>query len=333
MSHRLALRLGAAFVGLATLLPLGTSARAEQTITLGTIAPKQSLWGKVFDAWGEAVRKKSDGKLTIQVYYNGTQGDDAAMIGKLRAGQLDAAAVSSVGLSQIHKPMLALQLPGLFRSWAGVDRARDAVGPELVRGAEAEGFVVRLGDIGRLRSMARGFAPRTPGDLRGRKVLAWRNDVIGPTVQQLIGQIAIVPLSPPEVLPALRQQTIDALSAPALAAEQLQWAPQLDHVGADSVVVALGGMVFSKKRLDALPGDLRAILDDTGARASAALRQRVRAEDDAAYERLATKMTVVKLTDAERAAWAAVFEKAIARLRQGTFDPKLVDRLVALREP
>ena len=46
-------------------------------------------------------------------------------------------------------------------------------------------------------------------------------------------------------------------------------------------------------------------------------------------ERLKKKMTVVELSADEQKAWRDVFVKVGERLKQGTFDPKLVDKLVA----
>lgn len=313
---------------LAMLSPL--AANAAEVVTLGTLAPKQTAWGRTFSVWEEAVKKKSDKKLELRVFYNGQQGDDGTMIGKIRSGQLDAAAVSAIGLGQVHKPILALQLPGLFRSWEALDRARDALKDEFEKGAEKEGFRIGWGDLGKLRAMTKGFVVKRPSDLSGRKVLSWRNDVIGPTVYQLIPNVTVVPLSVPEVLPTLRTGGVDVINAPSLAAEQLQWTPHLTHIGAESSVMAIGGIAWSKKRIDALPGDLRTILVDTGKVAQDSLRKKIRAEDEAAFERLKEKMTVVELTDKDREAWRPVFTKVALRLKQGTFDPKLIDRLIKL---
>ena len=309
---------------------VSSTAQAAELVTVGTVAPKHSIWGRVFGVWEQAVAKKSDGKLELKVFYNATQGDDGAMIGKLKAGQLDAAAVSSIGLAQIHKPVLVLQMPGVFRSWDALDKARAALKPEFDKAFAKEGFVVGWGDLGRLRGMSRGFAVRKPGDLRGRKVLNFRNDVIGPTVYQVVDGATVVPASASEILPLLKKKNLDVISAPSLAAEQLQWAPELDHIGKDSTVIAIGGMVWSKKRLDGLPGDLRKILEDTGKVAEDALRKKIRNEDDLAFDRLSKKMTVVELSDAEREVWKGVFKRVIARLKQGTFEPDLVDRVVGM---
>src|ERR1044072_165182 len=113
------------FLGALTLLAgVGLSqeaSAAEQTLKIGTLAPKSSPWGQVFSVWEKAVKEKSGGRLELQFFYNGQQGDEAAMVAKMKSGQLSGAAVTAVGLSKIYKPILALQMPGLFSSWAKLD--------------------------------------------------------------------------------------------------------------------------------------------------------------------------------------------------------------------
>jgi TRAP-type C4-dicarboxylate transport system substrate-binding protein len=307
------------------------SARATEVIKIATLAPKASMWGKVYRVWEKAVDEKSGGRLKLEIYYNGAQGDEGAIVGKMKAGQLDAAAVTSVGLSKIYRPILALQIPGLFRTWEKLDHAREAMKGEFEKGLLDAGFTLGgWGDVGIIRMMTAGFEVRTPEDLRGQKPMTWRDDVIGPTLYQIIGGVTSVPLSAPEVLGAIGTGAINVISAPALVAEQLQWAPKFSHISAEGVVMAIGGMVFRTARLDALPADLLEILKSTGKVAGAALSARIRSEDDAAFARLKSKMTVVTLTEDEKKKWAATLLELGKRLAQGTFSPDLIKKLVEL---
>src|SRR5689334_12639217 len=128
---------------------LAENANATEVIKIGTLAPKSSPWGQVFTVWETAVKTKSNGALELQFFYNGQQGDEGAMVGKMKAGQLDGAAVTAVGLSKIYKPILALQMPGLFTSWAKLDNARDVMKGEFEKGANDAGFsILGWGDVG-----------------------------------------------------------------------------------------------------------------------------------------------------------------------------------------
>lgn len=326
MRRTIALLLGA----LTLLVGLSREARAEgaEVVKLGTLAPKASPWGQVFTVWQKAVAEKSGGKLELQFFYNGQQGDEGAMIGKMKAGQLDGAAVTGVGLSKVYKPIVALQMPGLFTSWGKLDTARDALKGDFEKGASDAGFtILGWGDVGLYRTMSKGFPVRSPEDLKGKKPYMWRDDVVTPIVYQVIGGVTPVPLNVPEVLPNLNTGAINVVTTPSLAAEQLQWASKLDHIGSNIGGAAIGAVIVSAKRLDALPGDLRAILTDTGKVAASALTKRIRDEDAAAFGRLKGKMTVVELTADEQSKWAGIFSQVRQRLGQGTFPADLVSKL------
>lgn len=306
-------------------------AYATEIIRIGTLAPKSSLWGQVYRVWEKAIDEKSGGSLKLEIYYNGIQGDEGTMIGKMKTGQLDAAAVTSIGLSKIHKPILALQIPGLFRTWEKLDHARNALSPEFEKGLHDAGFTLGgWGDVGVIRTMTNGFEIRVPEDFRGKKPVTWREDVIGPTLYQVIGGVTPVPLSAPEVLGNLGTGAVNVLGAPALAAEQLQWTSKLTHIAAEGAVMAIGGMVFRSARLEALPPELLEILKSTGKAAGDALSKRIRKEDAAAFERLKSKMTVVTLTEDEKKKWATTLIEVGKRLTQGPFAPELVKKLVDL---
>lgn len=313
---------------------ISSEADAAEVIKIGTLAPGASPWGQVFKVWTAAVAQKSNGNLELQFYYNGQQGDEGSMVGKMKAGQLDGAAVTAVGLSKIYMPILALQMPGLFTTWAKLDAARDAMKAEFEQGVVDAGFkLLGWGDVGAVHLMSNGFAVKTPDDVKGKKPYMWRDDIVQPILFQIIGGVTPVPLNVPEVLPNLNTGAIDIVSAPSLAAEQLQWTSKLDTIVADNSAMAIGALVFSQKRLDALTKidpALTQVLLDTGAIASSALTKRIRGEDDAAFARMKGKMTVVNLSADEKAKWDGVFKQVRQRLSQGTFSPDLVSKLEGL---
>jgi len=310
-------------------------ARAAEVIKVATLAPKGSPWGQVFSLWERAVRDKSGGRAEIQFSYNGQingqQTDEASMVAKMKAGQLDGAALTSVGLSKIYKPILALQLPGLFKSWAKLDAARDAMKTDFEKGVDDAGFTLAgWGDVGQVHILSKGFAIHSPDDLKGQKPYMWRDDVMAPVLYQLVGDVTPIPLNVQEVLPLLSTGGVNVVMTASLAAEQLQWSSKLDTIVANVTGTAIGALVFSNKRLKALPEDLRKIIIDTGKIAAAALTTRIRNEDVAAFERMKERMTVTTLSESEMRRWDAVFKQARRRLSQDTFPPELVAKLEAL---
>lgn len=301
---------------------------ADETIKIGTLAPKSSPWGKVFETWIKAVNEKSGGKMEIQFFYNGQQGDEDGMVGKIKSGQLDAAAVTGVGLSKVYKPILALQMPGLFTSWTKLDKARDAMKAEFEKGAKDAGFFIGgWGDVGLVRTLSKGFAIKVPDDLKGKKPYYIRADSVMPAVYSAIGGVTGVALNVPEVLPNLNTGAINVINAPCLAAEQLQWSGKLDNLNDAVSATAIGAIVFSNKRMDALPADLKTILTDTGKVAATALTTKIRSEDDAAFTRLKGKMTVTTPSADDKTKWEAIFKSARQKLSTSTFSTDLVTKL------
>lgn len=319
----------ATLVGALLILGAASTAQAKE-LRFGTLAPKASHWGKVFDAWAKAVDKKSKGQLTLRWDYNGSAGDEKAMIDKISSGQLDGAAVTSVGLSAVHKPFLALQMPGLCTDWNCVDRVRGAVFFELQQGANKAGFhLLGSGDVGLARTFSKGKAIKTPGDLSSMKVYAWKDDPAAQTTASVIGYTPVLS-SVPGLLPALTSGQINVATVPALAADQLQWAPHFDHVVEDVAGAAVGGLIMSKGRLDGLPGDVKSMLTDTGSKAGTMLTDKTRSQDKAAYDRIKGRMKVSTLSAAEKSQWDAKFKEIRKKLGQGTYSPAWVQKLEGL---
>jgi len=283
---------------------------------LATLAPKQSPWGKVFSAWAKAVDTKTKGGVEVQWLWNGTAGPESSMVGKIKSGQITGAAITAVGLSAIHKPIVALQMPGAFKSWAELDKARDALRPQFDKAIRDDGFYISgWGDVGVAHTMSNGFEVALPDDLKGKQPGMIAQDIIGPKVYEVIGGITSKPADVVEFLPLLNSHAINVLVTPALAAEQLQWASRLDHVNTGIVGFGVGAMVLSEKELAKLTKEYRDIMEDTGNKANKALGEIIRKQDDEALERIYKKMTVHKQTDAERAEWEKVYKKACQRVK------------------
>jgi TRAP-type C4-dicarboxylate transport system substrate-binding protein len=304
---------------------------AEHTLRIATIAPKNSSWGKVYGAWQKVIEKKTDGKLDLQIYYNGVQGNEDAMVSKIRTGQLDGATITATGLSLIYKSVLVLQLPGVLKTWDLLDKVRAQVAPQLEAGIKANGFnIVGWGDVGLVHQFTKGFEIHHPDDLKNRRPAVWRNEPIGPALYASIGNIVAVPVDAMEMLPALRSGNVNVIVAPALAAEQLQWTPYLDHVDDQVIVCAVGGMVFKAGVLEALPADLKAVWDDVQKRATDSQQGRIRKLDGESYTRVSQRMTVVHGTQAERDEWTKLLRKVVSRLARGTYDKTLVNKVLTM---
>ena len=310
-------------------LPLPAPAAEPVTVLkLGSLVPRESPWGQVLRVWVKAVKEKTGGAVQIEIYWNGTQGDEAAQVGKLKAGQLDGAIVTAVGLGAIDYNVNALQMPGVFSGWEKVDRVREAVWPRFEKSFKAAGVeVLGWGDLGLDHLWSKGFPVRTPEDLKGKRPWVWREDPIAPALFQAAAQVVLVPTSLPEGLSELSTGNANVVDMAALPLEQVQWSSRLDHLNLMVVAPNIGAIIVSTARLDSLKPEQRQIVVETGRIACKALTDKIRSEDALALERLKKRMTVVDPSEAERAAWQKTFQEARARLAKGTFPPDLVKQI------
>jgi TRAP-type transport system periplasmic protein len=303
----------------AAFVVMGTAgvAQAKTTLKMATLAPPRSPWGKVFKTWAKAVEQKTDGGVVIDWLYNGTGGPERGVVGKIKSGNLAGAAITAVGLAEIDKRFIALQMPGWADSWSQLDKGRDRLTPEIQDAKDVKGkfYIAGYGDVGIGRVMSKGFEVKVPTDLRGHHPGMISEDIIAPKVYEAIGRVSGVASPVTGFLPKLNSGAIDVMNTPSLAAEQLMWAPRLDHINTADTYFGIGAVVMSQKSLDGLTADQRDILKSTGKQAASALTSRIRKADAEAFDRLKKKMTVHDATRAEKAEWRAVFKKACQNLK------------------
>lgn len=321
----------AAFGG-ATLGVVGTASADE--LKLGTVAPKDSAWGKVFSAWSKAVDEESNHAVQLTWYFGSVQGDEIAMVGKMRSKQLDGAAITATGLSQIYPHIIALQMPGLFPNWAKLDSVRDKTSAKFDAAFAKENFVILgKGDVGIAHIMSRGKAVRTPDDLKSMHPFYISGDAIGQKFLETVGVPSPRALGVPAILPAVsarNEGAVDVLNSPAIAAEQLGWAPHMDHINSLPSGIGIGALVMNKERYDGLPADVRAVIERTGKNTGKLLTERIRGIDEAAYNRLKGSKTFVDLNDAEKASWGALFAKVRNALKaEGKIKADIFDEVTA----
>lgn len=258
-------------------------AEGKTVIRYGTLAPTGSTFGKVLKAWSRSLSKETEGRVELRVYSGGTQGDERDVIRKIRAGQMDAAGVTTVGLGLVVRPVLVLSAPGVIETYEQLARVREKLDTRFDAMFEEAGFVLMAwSDAGKGRLMSTSPIVK-PADLRAARPWAWKEDPIFAEFLKVVGANP-VRLGVPEVYPALQTGMVDVVPASAIAAVALQWFTKLKYMSKDSFGIVLGATLIKKEKLEELsPGDQKVLLD-TARRAGLALDQVVRRDDARAYD-------------------------------------------------
>ena len=169
-------------------LLLALPARAEtQTIKLATLAPDGSSWMNVFGAWKAAVEKRTAGQVKVKFYAGGVAGEERDVVRKMRLGQMNAAAITAVGLGLIQPDVRVLEIPFLFKDEAELDRVRTVLDGEFRKKFEEQGFVLlSWGDVGPVRLYSN-TPLREKADLQKVKMWVWNDDPLLARLFQKLG--------------------------------------------------------------------------------------------------------------------------------------------------
>jgi TRAP-type C4-dicarboxylate transport system substrate-binding protein len=330
-----ALGLAAAAIGLAVIASV--DARAPQAgdpivIKVGTLAPEGTPWYDVIQEVGAKWKKASGGRISFTIFPGGVQGDEPDMIRKMRIGQLQMGAFTTVGLETITPEMSALWIPLLFQNYDELDYVRGKLDARLEKALGDKGFVVlNWGDAGWVKYFAKKPVP-TLKALQDQKLFTWGGDTRSTEMYKDAG-FKIVPLSPTEILTSLQTGMIEAFPAPATAALANQWFGLAKHMVDIKFAPVVGGTIITKKAWESIDPALRPTLmqlaRDTGARFTPQIRK---LETDAIDAMVKRGLQVYKPTPQVEQEWQQLADKFYPKIRGSLVPADLFDevrRLVA----
>lgn len=330
MHRRLALILVLASAAMAApgSVPRSANAESPTELRIATLAPNGSSWMKVFNAWNRSVQKQTNSTLRLRFYAGGSQGDERDFVRKMRAGQVDGASVTTLGLSQLVRPVLVLTVPGVFTEYSELDKVRDALSDRFEAMFEQEGYkILAWGDVGKTRLFSTERIER-PSEIKKRRPWAWKDDVIFTEFLKVVGANP-VRLGMPEVYPGLQTRMIDTVPASALAALSMQWHTRLKYVSARNSGIIVGATVLRLDKLDALSDEHRKVLLDTSRRVEQALKKSIRRDDANAYDAMLKRGMIAVDADGHETEWDDVSRQVRERLAGRVYPQSLLEAVTA----
>ena len=197
----------------AAMLPPAASAQtinAKFSVTL----PEKSHQGLGATRFAELVDAKSQGRIKIKPYFNGSLGNDVQVTSSLQGGTIEFVVPQTSTLTGMIKEFEILDFPFLFNSEKDAERILDgALGKKLLDKLPAKGLVG-------LAYWENGFFNATNSkrpinrveDFEGLKFRAVQAKISQDTVKALGANP--VPLAVPELYTALETRTVDGQGTP-----------------------------------------------------------------------------------------------------------------------
>jgi len=308
------------FKRIAAALLLGALMQAVQAepvkIRLGALAPRGTGWHRALLEMGEKWRAAEGAGAEFVVYGGGSQGGEADMVRRMRVGQLNAAMLSVIGLTEIDPSVSALQkMPLVFRSWDELDYVREKLRPVLEKRFQEAGFVVLCwGDAGWVRFFSKTPAAR-PEDFRRLKIFTWAGDAPQADIMKTLGYHPVV-LEVSDILPGLQTGMINMVPTAPFWALALQFYPHAPYMLELDWAPIVGAVIVTRKSWDAMSSAGRLALAKAGSEAGVELRALSRREHQdsvAAMEKRGLK--IQRLTPELEAEWRRAAEQMYPLVR------------------
>jgi TRAP-type C4-dicarboxylate transport system substrate-binding protein len=317
--------------GVSLLAPAGAMS-APMVVKMATLAPEGSSWFRVLQEMGEEWKKASDGAVTLRIYPGGVAGDEDAMIRKMRIGQIQAAAITGIGLAYLDPSFYALHIPMMYSSDEEFDFVRDRYAPVLERKLEEKGFVVlNWGDAGWVHFFSK-TPVVTPAEAKELKLFQWAGDA---NLLQLYKNTGFhpVPLSTNDLLPSLQTGMINGYSSTPLVSLAFQWFGLAPNMADLRYAPLTGATVIEKRTWEKVPADLRPKLLDASRRAGLKLRNEIRRlNQEALAVMVKNGLKVHKVPPEVQAQWRKMVEDAYPQVRGRIIPAEAFDTVKKYRD-
>ena len=322
---RLATLLSACVLLPALLAPAAAEVR-EQKLRMAITTSRDSYLGAGSLHFANAVKQRSGGRMTVDLFPDGVLGGDVQTLAALRGGTVDATGLSAGLLSGIVKEFGLFDLPYLFRS--------EEEAAEVINGPFMRRLSAMLEDKGLVglafwgvdhRNLTNGKRPVTRlEDVKGLKLRVLQSPVFLDLWNTLGANAIAMPF--PELYGALESGAVDGQENPfaAIASARLQEVQK--HLTLTRHVYFVGAAVLSKKTWDRLNDDERKVVREAAAEAQLRWREAAVKEREALAVTLRSTMQFVELAPAEMARFQAAAQPLHERHTRNA-DPAAVKEL------
>ncbi|GAC1599663.1 MAG: hypothetical protein NVS4B10_10940 [Myxococcales bacterium] len=277
------------------------------------------------DKWKEA----SKGKVQLKIYAGGTQGNEGEMIRKMSIGQLQAAAVTAVGMREITPEPQAEDIPLMVDSYEEYDYVHEKMRPELEAALLKKGYVViNWGEVGFVHLFS--TQPyKTPADFAKGKVFAWEGDPASVEAWRAAGFRPVV-LSSTDMITSLQTNMINVVANPPLYAYTAHLFERANHMLDVRWGFLTGATVVRKDQWEKVPAEMRKKLLDIAHESGAKVVADVRKQNEESLEQM--KKKGLQVEHGNPADWAPAIAHAGAVIRGKVVPAASYDKVKALRD-
>jgi TRAP-type C4-dicarboxylate transport system substrate-binding protein len=308
---------------------LAGPAAAQTKINLGTLAPQGSTWHELLKEMAQRWEQISGGKVKLRVYAGGVQGGEGDMVRKIGINQLQAAAITNIGLHDVIAEPQALAVPMFFADEAEMMCAFEKVRPRIEAALAAKNLIaLHWSKIGEFRLFC-DKPYKTPAEMKDAKVFCWDGDPKSEAAWRASGYRPVV-LSGADVYPSFQTGMVDCMANVPLYILTSRIFEKAKYMTDQSWGTILGATIVRKdvweKIEPALREQLAAVARELGHRVDVEVAK-LNADAIAAMKKQG--LTAVSV---DPAPWRAAAEKSWPVVRGGVVPADFFDEVKASRD-
>lgn len=295
------LKLAARLTGLAIATLLGASAYAQIAAKFAVTLPEKSHQGQGVAKFVQLVDKKSQGRIKIKPFYNGTLGNDVQVTSSLQGGTIEFTVPQTSTLTGMIPEYEILDFPFLFSNEQEAEKVLDgATGQKLLDKLPAKGLIgLGYWENGFFNATNSKHPIQKYEDFQGLKFRAVQAKISQETVKALGANP--VPLAVPELYTALETRTVDGQGTPSAVIASLKLNEVQKYLSLTRHSYGAFLPLVSKKFWDGLSPADQALLRESAQEARGYQRGVARAQAKDAEASMAAKGLLVNdITPAER---------------------------------
>ena len=295
---------------------------ADTTIRVTLQLPETHSLGQNWQDFASIIEEKSGGELKVQLFPSAQLFKDKEVPGAVGSGAVEAGSAFLGRFAGSVSAVDVVSIPFMFSDEAHI---RASVAPGSAMRSALDGAILRETNnrvlwwqaFGRNIYLNNGSAIVTPQDLQGKKVRTY-GKVHGWTVEALGGAPTL--MSGSKQFLAYQQGAVDVGMTGASAVKSRKLFEVMDHMTLtfDSAIEFIA--VINNDFYEGLSAEHQAIIDAAAQEVEQKLRDAIYQQEAEIVEEMKTEMTVVELTEAQRAAWREATAGVVDRFVDETGD-------------
>ena len=224
----------------------GTLISKPIIIKLTTLAPEGTEYYNLLLEMGQRWQEETNGEVILRIYPNGVVGRESDTIRKMRIGQIQASAMSSIGLADLTDQIQAFTIPMKFKDYDDVENVKEVMFDDISNGLSESGFkLLFLVDIGWVYWFS-AIDISVPEDLRNAKIYTTAGDYVTVELFKRFGFNAI-PVSETDILTSLQTGMINSMQTVPILSLSSGWFALMPNMLDLKWAVFIGAVIIDER--------------------------------------------------------------------------------------